>query len=67
MKKGEQFPVRLIRNSKFKTRKLVAIVFRLVRAFDRHAKIFSLRFRQLGQHHADFFQMQAGHLFVKLL
>ena len=33
-------------------------MLRLVRAFDRHVEVISLRLRELGQHAADFFQVQ---------
>src|ERR1051325_9333158 len=48
-------------------RNLVAIMLRLVRAFHRHAEAVSLLLRQLGQLHADLFEVQARDFFVELL
>ncbi len=44
----------------------VAVVFRFIRTFDRHVEVFGLRLAQLGQHHADFFQVQTRDFFVQL-
>ena len=46
---------------------LVAVMLRLVRAFDRHVEVIRLRLGELGQHDANFSQMQAGDFFVELL
>ena len=45
----------------------VAVVVRLVRAFDRHADVVSLFFGEHGELHADLLQVQAGDFFVELL
>ena len=42
-------------------------MFRLIRAFDRHVEVISLRLGQLGQHHTDFFQVQAGDFLIQFL
>ena len=39
----------------------------LVRAVGRHAEVVGLLFRQLGQLHTDFFEMQAGDFLVQFL
>ena len=48
-------------------RRLVAVVFRLVRAVRRYAEVFGLGLGELGQHDADLLQVQAGDFFVELL
>ena len=45
----------------------VAVVLRLVRAFDRHAEVVGLLVGELGQLHADLLEVQAGDFFVELL
>ncbi len=40
---------------------------RLVGAFDGHAEVVGLLLRELGQLHADLFEVQAGDFFVELL
>ena len=45
----------------------VAVVLRLVRAFDRHAEVVGLFVGQLGQLHADLLQVQARDFLVELL
>jgi hypothetical protein len=36
-------------------------------AFDRHAEVVGLFLRELGQLHADAFEVQAGDFFVQML
>ena len=47
--------------------KLVAIMLGLVRAIDRDAKVIGLLLGEAGELHADLFEVQAGHFFVKFL
>jgi len=47
--------------------RLVAVMVRLVRAVHRHAEVFGLGLRELGQLDADAFEVQAGDFFVQLL
>ena len=42
-------------------------MLRLVGAFDGHAEVVGLFLRELGQLHADFFQVQAGDFLVQFL
>jgi squalene-hopene/tetraprenyl-beta-curcumene cyclase len=46
---------------------LVAVVIRLVRAFDGHADVVGLLLGELGELHADLGEVQAGDFFVELL
>ena len=47
--------------------KLVAVMLGLVGAFDGNAEVVSLFHGELGELHADLFEVQAGHFFIKLL
>ena len=49
------------------TRILIPVMLRFVRPVHRHAEIRRLLRRELGQFHADFFEVQPGHFFVELL
>ena len=42
-------------------------MLRLVRTFDWHVEVISLRLRELGQLHADAVEVQTGDFFVQLL
>ena len=42
-------------------------MLRLVRAVGAHAEVIGLRLRELGQHNANFIEMQPGDFFIKLL
>ena len=46
--------------------RLVAVVFRFVGTLNRHADIVSLLRLQLGELYADFLQMQARDLLIKV-
>ncbi len=46
---------------------LVAVVLRLVWAFHRHAEVVGLFLGELGELHADAFQVQTGDFFVQFL
>ena len=46
--------------------RLVAVVFRFVGTFNRHADIVSLLRLQLGELYADFLQMQARDLLIQM-
>jgi hypothetical protein len=42
-------------------------MFRLIRPFDRHAEVVGLFLGELGQLHADFFEVQAGDFLLDIL
>ena len=42
-------------------------MLQLIRPFDRHAEVVGLFLRELGQLHADFFEVQAGDFLLDIL